>query len=283
MARRAAGLLRVAHPFPSALDAIATVAIAAIAGAAPSVAARLGLGMLLLQFAIGIANDLSDAPADALAKPRKPIPAGLLTRRQAGVALCVAGSGGLLAAASVGPPALVTGVVGLADGLLYDLRLKGTALSWMPFSAGVALLPVYAWWGATGSWPVALWGVVGLGVLAGMALALANAVADLENDSRSGVRSVATALGRGRALALDAGLLLALHVVALATSVTLGATSWALAVEMAGVGLGWTGVALASARHERARQAGWEVQAIGVVVLGAGWFWVLSTAGSLTG
>jgi len=97
--------------------------------------------MLCLQFTIGIANDLADASSDALAKPDKPLPAGLLTSRQAGVALLATGAAGLASAASVGVPALAVGVLGLADGLLYDLRLKGTAISWAPFAAGVGLLP----------------------------------------------------------------------------------------------------------------------------------------------
>jgi len=237
--------------------------------------------MLFLQFAIGIANDLADAPADALAKPGKPLPAGLLTRRQAGTALCAAGAAGLLSAASVGVLALVVGIVGLADGFLYDLRLKGTPLSWVPFAAGVALLPVYGWVGATGSWPVALWGVVAMAVLAGITLALANALADLETDRRSGVRSVASALGRDRTLALEAALMLAVQTIALATSLTLGLDHRTLAFSLSGVCLGWLGVGLASTGRERARQAGWEVQAVGFVLLGAGWLSALSSAGSL--
>jgi 4-hydroxybenzoate polyprenyltransferase len=275
------GLARVVHPFPSALDATAAIAIALIAGAGLFTAVRLGLGMLFLQFAIGIANDLADAPADALGKPNKPLPAGLLTRRQAVLALLVAGAAGLASAATVGVAALAVGVLGLADGLLYDLRLKGTALSWAPFAAGVGLLPVYGWWGVTGSWPVALWGVAAMAVLVGVALALANALADLERDGRSKVRSVATALGRGRTLALDAALMLAIQIIALATAVTLGAGTWALAVGSAGACLGWLGVGLASIGRARARQAGWEVQAIGFVVLGVGWLSALSSAGAL--
>jgi 4-hydroxybenzoate polyprenyltransferase len=237
--------------------------------------------MLFLQFAIGIANDLADAPADAVGKPAKPIPAGLLTRLQAGAALCAAGAAGLLSAASVGVPALVVGIVGLADGFLYDLRLKGTTLSWVPFAAGVALLPVYGWVGATGSWPVALWGVVAMALLAGMTLALANALADLERDRHSGVRSVATALGRDRTLALDGALMLAVQMIALATSLTIGLNDRALALGLSGICFGWLGVGLASSGRERARQAGWEIQAVGLVLLGAGWLSALSSAGAL--
>ncbi|MGZ6266150.1 MAG: UbiA family prenyltransferase [Candidatus Limnocylindrales bacterium] len=275
------GLFRIVHPFPSGLDAIAAIAVALIAGAGLSTALRLGLGMLFLQFAIGIANDLADAPADALGKPSKPLPAGLLTSRQARMVLLVAGAAGLASAASVGVPALVVGFLGLADGLVYDLRLKGTALSWAPFAAGVGLLPIYGWWGVTGSWPVALWGVAAMAVLAGVTLALANALADLQKDRRSEVRSVATALGRDRTLTLDATLMLAIQIIALTTAVILGAGIWALAVGSAGACLGWLGVGLSSTARERSRQAGWEVQAVGFVLLGAGWLAALNSAGAL--
>ena len=237
--------------------------------------------MLCLQFTIGIANDLADASSDALAKPDKPLPAGLLTSRQAGVALLATGAAGLASAASVGVPALAVGVLGLADGLLYDLRLKGTAISWAPFAAGVGLLPVYGWWGATGSWPAALWGVAAMAVLAGVTLALANALADLEKDRLSEVRSVATALGRSRTLVLDAAIMLAIQAIALATAISLGAGAWSLAASSVGVCLGWLGVGLASTGSERARQAGWETQAVGFLLLGAGWLSALNSAGAL--
>jgi 4-hydroxybenzoate polyprenyltransferase len=59
------------------------VGIAILAGASLSLAARLGLGMLGVQFAIGAVNDLADAGADAIGKPAKPIPTGAVRRREA--------------------------------------------------------------------------------------------------------------------------------------------------------------------------------------------------------
>jgi 4-hydroxybenzoate polyprenyltransferase len=120
-----------------------------------------------------------------------------------------------------------------------------------------------------------------MAVLAGVTLALANALADLEKDRGSEVRSAATALGRGRTLAFDAALMLAIQMIALATSLSLGVGTWALAVGLAGACLGWLGVGLASTDRERARQAGWEVQAIAFVLLGAAWLSALNSAGAL--
>ena len=71
--------------------------IALIAGADGSVAARLAVGMLALQFAIGTANDVADAPRDRLGRPHKPMVAGLVELRQAGAVFLVAAGIGLVA------------------------------------------------------------------------------------------------------------------------------------------------------------------------------------------
>jgi 4-hydroxybenzoate polyprenyltransferase len=197
---------------------VAAGAFALIAASSADVVMRLGLGMLCLQFAIGVANDLADASTDALVKPNKPIPAGLVSRGHATGVFAVAATLGLAISATVGPVTFALGVVGLADGLLYDLRLKGTAFGWAPFAVGVGLLPVYAWSGASGAMPVVVPWVVSLAAAAGCALALANAFSDLDDDRRSGVASIATVLGPGRTLGLNAAILAGVNLVAGATT-----------------------------------------------------------------
>jgi len=108
--------------------------VAVIAGAQLDTALRLGFGMLGVQFAIGAINDLADATADGLAMPTKPIPGGLVSKRAAVFVALSASAMGLAMAASVGAAALIVGIVGLADGLVYDLRLKRTPLAWLPFA-----------------------------------------------------------------------------------------------------------------------------------------------------
>jgi 4-hydroxybenzoate polyprenyltransferase len=260
---------------------VAAVAIALIAGGQAGVALRLGLGMLGLQFAIGAANDFEDAASDSVSKPDKPIPAGLLSRDAAAVVCGTAAALGLLAAATVGAGAFVVGVVGLADGLVYDLRLKRTPLAPIPFAAGVGLLPLYGWWGVGKSMPVALLGVVALAVVAGASLAVANAYADVDADLKSSTTSVATFLGARFALALNAVLLAGVQLVAIATTVVIGAAPPLLVVEAAGCGLGWLGLGLAGVRDIRVRPLVWEVQAVGMLVLGAAWLLVLDSAGLL--
>ena len=237
--------------------------------------------MLFLQFAIGAANDYADAASDRIGKPGKPIPSGLLSRGSAARVSVVAAGLGLVAAASVGAGALVVGVLGLADGIVYDLRLKGTPLSWMPFALGVGLLPIYAWWGARGYLAYAFLGVAALAALAGLTLALANAYADLDKDRRSGTASIATFLGAGRTLLADAVVLATVQLVAVATTATTAGSPILLVAEGCGCGLGWLGLGLAPVSGDRVRPLVWEVQAVGILILGAGWLAGLKSAGLL--
>jgi 4-hydroxybenzoate polyprenyltransferase len=116
---------------------------------------------------------------------------------------------------------------------------------------------------------------------AGLTLAIANSLSDLEKDRGTGVRSVAVALGRERTFALDAALMLGLQAIAAATAPQPEADARSLAVGIAGACIAWIGVGLAAAHNDRARQAGWEVQAVGIVLLGAAWLSALSSVGAL--
>ena len=108
--------------------------------------------MTLLQFAIGTVNDLVDAPSDAGRKAGKPIPDGLVSPRAARVVAGASAAAGLVARdrrrvrRSCCSPLVVLGI-----GLAYDLAAKGTTLSWLPFAVGIPLLPVFGWYGATGT------------------------------------------------------------------------------------------------------------------------------------
>jgi 4-hydroxybenzoate polyprenyltransferase len=276
-----AGLVRLVHPFPSALDAVAAAAVALVAGAAMAVALRLALGMLLLQFAIGAANDVVDLPRDLRSRRSKPIPLGRVTTREAVAVVAFAACVGLAAAASVGLGAVAVGIAGLAVGLLYDVWLKGTAFSWLPFAAGVALLPIYAWVGATGTLASTFWAIIPLALIAGAALAAANSVADLASDREAGVSSVAMWLGRRGSLVAGC-VALGLVQLAVVVSTALSAVSpVVLVAELTGIALGWVGLRLNAARNDRLARLGWEVEAVGIVSLGIGWLVALASAGSL--
>jgi len=265
MSRRLVGWIRLTHPFPSILDGIVVGAVAAIAGAAADRIVVLAVSMTLLQLGIGATNDVVDAPFDAGLKRGKPIPAGLVPR-QAAAALAVAWFiGGLVAAATVGFAIAGVALIVVAVGLTYDLRLKGTAWSWLPFAIGIPILPVYGWLGARGSLEPAFALLVPAAILAGAALAIGNSIVDIERDIAAGRTSVAARLGRPRAARAAAGLLL-----------TVAAAAWVSAARLPAtlspaVGLVAVGAALISAHRADLAERSWRIEATAVAVMAVLW------------
>jgi 4-hydroxybenzoate polyprenyltransferase len=243
-----------------------------VAGGKPLIATGLGLAMVAIQAGIGATNDAVDARRDAGHKPGKPIPAGLVSRQAARrVAVAGFGLGVGLAGLSGGPAALTLALVGIAIGLTYDLWLKGTAWSWLPFALGISILPVFAWVGASGGLPVAFLVLVPAAVAAGAALAIANALVDVERDRAAGSGSIAVALGPTNAWRIHAGLLVLVGLAAVASVGPLGGSATgSVAVALAAVvpaGVALAGRGGGATRRERA----WELEAVGVAVLGIGW------------
>ncbi len=278
-----AGVVRLVHPFPSALNAIVTAVLVLLAGGSPSVAARLGVAMLALQAAIGSTNDLADVALDTIGKPTKPIPAGIVPRPVAR-AVAIVGLGiGLSLSALSGPGVFLIGVLGTGSGLLYNFALKDTVWSWLPFGLGVPLLPIYAWLGGSGRLPAPFLILVPLAVLAGAALALGNSLADLERDRASGRMTAAVRLGRDRAWLIGAAALLGIAVAAVATLAGLGAAEAGPPLGVVAVSVVVLGAGLALGRRgdPARREWAWELEAVGVGLLGAGWLAALASAGLL--
>ena len=265
------GVIRLGHPFPSLLDGVVVAGIALIAGADPWAAVQLGVSMTALQVSIGTVNDIVDAPRDRDGKPGKPIPAGVVSARAA-LALAIASGGlGLALGWAAGPLVLLLAIVVLAVGYGYDLVFKGTAWSWLPFAIGIPLLPVYGWVGATGGVPGSFAVVIPAAVIAGAALAIANARADEDRDRAAGIESIATRLGARRSWWISAILFAIVVGVAVVTLVAgspgpIAVVAVASAGALIAAGLA-AGRSLDAGRRERA----WEIQAIGVALLAAGW------------
>ncbi len=230
--------------------------------------------MVSLQAAIGALNDLVDAPRDAGLKPGKPIPAGLVTPAAARAVVIGGAALGIGLSLPSGPATTAVALVVLVVGGLYDLRFKGTAWSWLPFAVGIPLLPVYAWLGAAGRLPIAFAILVPAAALAGAALAIANSLADVERDRAAGATSVADRLGRRTAWQLHA--VLQAGVLALA----IGGLGWLgparpptlviVGLALGGLLLG-AGLVLVAGRGARQRERGWELEALGVGLLGVSW------------
>jgi len=236
-----------------------------------TVAIQAGLAMTLLQLGIGSTNDVVDAPRDAGLKPGKPIPAGFVGRRAAIVVAAACFGGGLVLAAAIGAWVGLLAIVVIAIGLAYDLRLKGTAWSWLPFAIGIPILPMFGWAAAARPLPAAFLVLVPAAVAGGAALAIGNALVDLERDRAAGVTSIAATLGVERATATATTLFVAIWAAAVGSA--LAAAGASLAVALIG-GAGAVPVVSAVAARQRGptgRERAWRAESIGLAIVLTVW------------
>jgi 4-hydroxybenzoate polyprenyltransferase len=227
--------------------------------------------MVSLQAAIGALNDLVDAPRDAGLKPGKPIPAGLVSQRTARVVVLAGAVLGVALSVGSGLGTTVVALLVLGVGGLYDLRFKGTAWSWLPFAVGIPLLPVYAWLGAAGRLPAAFAILVPATALAGAALAIANALADVERDLAAETATVVTRLGPRRAWWVHAVLQASVVGLAVIGLAWLGGIGRGLLPVLGAAAVVAVGVALSAGGTATRRERAWEIEAVGIALLGAGW------------
>ncbi|MFG2982069.1 UbiA family prenyltransferase [Streptomyces sp. NPDC048258] len=206
--RRAAavGLLAACHPLPAAAVTLFAVVLTAAAGLGlPEAAAAVG-AVAAGQLSVGWCNDRVDLRRDLAAGRRdKPLVAGTVrpaaVTRAAALALlvCVPLSlaCGLLAGA--------VHLVGVAAAWGYNLKLKGTAASWLPYALAFGLLPAFVTLGLPGApWPPP-W-LTAAAALLGAGAHFANVLPDIADDLATGVVGLPQRLG-ARASAALAGLL----------------------------------------------------------------------------
>jgi 4-hydroxybenzoate polyprenyltransferase len=203
---------------------LATLGFALIAwgGLPPArLLAPLLLGMLGGQLAIGATNELVDLPFDAVAKPNKPLPRGDVSvggaRTMVLVGLILMVGFGLL----LGLPAFALLALGTGLGLIYDLWLKRTAWSWLPYLLALPLLPIWVFL-ALGRPEPRLLLLYPLGALAAIGVHFAQALPDVATDRATG-QATATSRLDSRAVFILAWLAaLSAPMLALAAAARLG-------------------------------------------------------------
>ncbi len=206
-------LLGAAHPGP----AFAVTALAGLLGIAvglgPADVVLVGAAVLSGQLSIGWSNDLVDAERDrSVGRADKPIATGALEERLVRVACA-------LALAATVPLSLACGLVAglmhlltVASGWAYNLGLKATAWSWLPYAVAFGALPAFVSLVADpGDLPP--WWLVSAGALLGVGAHLVNVLPDLADDAATGVRGLPHRLGARGAAALAAVVLLGATIV----------------------------------------------------------------------
>ena len=239
------------HPVPSLAVTALAAGLSALAGLTPGRGALVTVAVFAGQLSIGWSNDYLDAERDqAVRRPDKPLAAGGVAPRVAGVAALVALALSVAFSVALGWPGVAAQLVTVMCGWLYNLGLKATALSWLPYAVAFGMLPAVATLSASPpGWPPA-WALAA-GALLGVAAHLANVLPDLLDDAATGVRGMPHRLGpRATALA-GAGVLLAASVVILfGTGGAPGPWRWAAFVAALAV----AGTAAASAYRDPSSQ-----------------------------
>src|SRR5947209_15131663 len=132
---RAGGYIRLIHAFPVAMNGVAAAAFACLAARGwPGWRALLLIVAAIVgsQATVGVVNDLRDRDLDAVAKPYKPLISGRVSIRGAYVLGSVMLLVALVAGGALGVTSFFLVIAMPAAGLLYDLWLKRTAVSFLP-------------------------------------------------------------------------------------------------------------------------------------------------------
>jgi 4-hydroxybenzoate polyprenyltransferase len=251
------GLLRLAHPLPTLLNAIIAAALTSTAGGSAAQAVLAAITMLGVHTSIGAMNDLLDQTSDA-GREEKPLVGGSVSPREARAMVVVAATAGLAAASALSSTSLAIAAAGATLGYLYNAGIKRTPISFLPFALGVALIPVFAWSAAGAQLPAAIATLCLIALPGGSALALQNALADRELDQSVGANGAVVRLGHRRTILMIA----LLHgITYLLILVSAPVTTSPVLLTAGGLLLG-LGVTLSTRVPRALRQRGWEVSAL---------------------
>jgi 4-hydroxybenzoate polyprenyltransferase len=208
----ATALLKAAHAAPTVAVTVLATTLSAAAGQAATEVVLVAAAVLTGQLSIGWSNDLIDQRRDRAAHRRdKPLVSGEVL-----VCCTTAAAACLPLSLASGWRAGVCQIVAVGGGWAYNLGLKRTLLSWLPYAVSFGLLTAFLALGLPGHPSPHAWLVLA-GALLGVGAHFLNVVPDIEADRAAGVLGLPQRLGAVRSRTTGAALL-----AAAAATVTLG-------------------------------------------------------------
>jgi len=213
--RRIGALARACHPEPAAAVTLFATAMAISTGRTAAgvvaVAAAVGTG----QLSVGWSNDVIDRHRDTTGgRDEKPLAAGDLAPRTVAVAAGAALAACVPISFASGWPAGWTHLAAVASAWAYNLGLKATRWSIVPYAVSFGLLPTFVVLGLPGHPLPPTWLPLAAALL-GCGAHFANTLPDLATDARTGVRGLPHRVGAAGARWIAVLLLVAGSVVAL--------------------------------------------------------------------
>ena len=191
--------MRACHPGPATAVTVVLTAYGVSAGLSPARVVLITATVLAGQLSIGWSNDLIDAARDrSVGRADKPLATGELSTTTARLACVLAVLATVVLSLSCG---LVAGLLHLgcvAAGWAYNLGLKATVFSWLPYAMAFGGYPIVVTLAEPGAGPPP-WFVPAAGALLGVGAHLVNVLPDLAEDEATGVRGLPHRVGHRRA------------------------------------------------------------------------------------
>ena len=196
MLRTAAALALSSHPGPSLAVAAVSVMLGIAVGLDPLHVTILSVAFLLGQLSVGLSNDWIDAERDrAVGRTDKPVAAGRVGIRTVRATSFVTAIAALLLTLPLGWRATLAHTLFIVSAWAYNLGLKNTPVSVLPYIVSFGLLPLIATLARPTPTGAAAWALA-LGALLGVAAHFANVLPDLDDDARTGISGLPHRLGR---------------------------------------------------------------------------------------
>ena len=163
------------------------------------------LSIFCISAAILVLNDVIDLETDRINAPDRPIPSGIVTRKEALVFSMGILATGLISSYAINMMALICAVIVSVIGILYDIRFKRYGL-WGNLMVSISVGMTFVYGGITvGSYLHPLvWLFGGIAALTDLGEEIAADVMDAAGDGLIGSRSLAIRYGRQTALTVSA-------------------------------------------------------------------------------
>ncbi len=194
-------LWRSSHPGPTVVVTLLAMLLGVSAGLDAGRTALLGAAVFAGQLSVGWSNDAVDAARDrATGREDKPVARGEISVRRVWTAAAIAAAAAVALSVPLGVAMLGVHVVTLASAWAYNLGLKGTVFSVVPFVISFGLFPSLATLSTASPAFASPWAGVA-GATLGVAVHFTNAIPDLDDDAATGVRGLPHRIGATAAAA----------------------------------------------------------------------------------
>jgi len=193
------GYFGIFHPLPSITVSIILMLVALPLHPTFGIGNLLftGFTMLWVQFFIGLTNDILDQPFDSIAKPTKPLISGVVKPWTAYILAVILSLLIVVFGLQINNLAFTSLLFVVFLGLSYNLGIKRTVWSWVPFALFIPTILICARL-ANGNGVISnnlIFWVYPLGLLLGPALNMANQMNMVEESAASGEKSLLHVLG----------------------------------------------------------------------------------------